>query len=294
MTPPTEGLAQSVHTRLIRHARKSHLHPNLVLVRYGVERFLYRLSRSPHSDRFVLKGALLLQIWLGETARATRDADLLGIGEWSDSFLLSVFKEICRHPVVDDGLVFDPESVRLSDIRETDPYGGRRVNLVGHLGAGRIPIQVDVGIGDAVEPGPEWIDYPPLLEFPSPRLRAYRPETVVAEKLQAMVRLGAANSRMKDFFDIYRLSEAYEFERDRLAEAIRATFARRGTAIPATLPTALTSAFATESKDEQWRAFLNKNEIEPAPGFSEVTAHLAEFFSPVLARARRDDGTPAR
>ncbi len=294
MRDRTEGLAGSVHARLIQHAKRKALDPNLVLTRYGVERFLYRLSMSPYSERFILKGALLLLAWLGETVRPTRDADFLGLGELSDAALLSIFREICRHPVKDDGVGYDPDSVRVSDIREEDPYGGKRVNLLGHLGSGRIRIQVDVGIGDAVEPAPEWMEYPTLLDFPPPIIRAYRPETVVSEKLQAMVHLGTANSRMKDFYDLHLLAETHVFHRDHLAKAIRATFKRRATPIPETAPTAFSTEFVNESKKKQWTAFLGKNGIHGAPDLGEITAHLAEFLMPALAEARKASGTPRK
>lgn len=150
MSDATEGLARSVHTRLIRHAREVGLDPTFVLARYGIERFLYRLSRSPYRDRFVLKGALLLMAWLGETLRPTRDADLLGFGDLSDGVLVSLFQDVCRQTVISDGMTYDSTSVSIRDIREDDDYGGRRITLTGSLGAGRIPIQVDVGIGDVV------------------------------------------------------------------------------------------------------------------------------------------------
>jgi hypothetical protein len=292
MRDQTEGLAGSVHARLIQHAKKRSFDPNLVLTRYGVERFLYRLSMSPHSERFVLKGALLLLAWLGETVRPTRDADLLGLGDLSDAALISIFSEICSYPVKDDGVDFDPDSVQVSDIREEDPYGGKRVNLTGHLGSGRLRIQVDVGIGDAVEPAPEWIEYPVLLDLPPPKLLAYRPETVVSEKLQAMVHLGTANSRMKDFYDLHLLAETHVFYRDQLARAVGATFNRRATPIPETAPTPFSPEFVNESKKKQWAAFLGKNGIHGAPDLGEVTAHLAEFLMPVLEQVRHASGTP--
>ncbi len=285
MRRATARWPRSVHTRLIGLARKRGLDPNLILARYGVERFLCRLSRSDHSERFVLKGALLLLAWVGDTVRPTRDADLLGLGDLSDDALLSIFGEVCRQSVEDDGLVFDPDSIAISDIRGQDRYGGKRVTLMGHLGSGRIRIQVDIGIGDVVEPAAEWMDYPTLLDFPPPRLRAYPPETVVAEKLHAMVVLGAANSRMKDLYDIYLLSETREFQRARLSRAVAATFRRRVTPIPEAAPVALSSEFLNESRVAQWRAFLARNGIEGAPDLEEVIARLAEFLLPILRDA---------
>ena len=169
------GLARSLQVRLARHARAIDADPNLVLARYGTERFLYRLSRSPYAERFVLKGALLLLVWLGETFRPTRDADLLGFGDISGQSVAEIFRQCCTLEVEPDGLVFDPGSVSVAAIRPEDFYGGQRGILRARLGAARIKVQVDVGIGDAVEPPAQWLDYPSLLDLPRPRLRAYRP-----------------------------------------------------------------------------------------------------------------------
>ena len=282
MSDPTEGLARSVHTRLIQHAKRTGLDPTLVLTRYGIERFLYRLSVSPHADRLVLKGALLLAAWLGDSMRPTRDADFLGFGDLSDGALAGLFQEICVQPVESDGMAYDPDSVAVTEIREDDAYGGKRVTLWGALGAGRIRLQMDIGIGDAVEPPPEVLAYPVILDFPGPRLRTYRPETVVAEKLHAMVRLGAVNTRMKDFFDVYVLSETHDFDRDLLTRAVRATFERRGTTWPLSLPLALTSDFTTEGNQRQWGAFLNRSGVAAPQDLSVVIQRLADFLGRVI------------
>lgn len=193
------GLAQSVQARLVRHAKSLNVDPNLVFARYATERLLYRLSRSQYAERFVLKGALLLLVWLGETIRPTRDADLLGFGELDAEALARIFREICDVHVQPDGLSFDAASVRVAAIRPEDAYGGQRVTLRVLLGKTRIRVQVDVGIGDAVTPEPEWLEYPSLLDFPRPRLRAYGPETVIAEKVHAMVVLGTGRLLDKDW-----------------------------------------------------------------------------------------------
>lgn len=290
MRARTTGIAQSVQTRLVRHAKASGMDPNLVLARYAVERFLYRLSRSPHSERFVLKGALLMLAWLGETIRPTRDADLLGFGELSEQSLAGIFTDICAIQVEPDGMHYLPSSVRVAAIRPEDAYGGMRVTLQARLGAARLRVQVDVGIGDAVTPEPVWLDYPGLLDFPRLRMRAYRPETAIAEKLHAMVVLGAANSRMRDFFDVYALSEREGFDGRLLADAVRATFDRRRTAVPAGLPLALTPEFAAmREKRAQWQGFLSKNGLTSAPAdLGQAIERLANFLEPVIAAARRD------
>lgn len=253
MTDETQGLARSVHTRLVRHAHAQGLDPNLVLQRYGLERFLYRLSKSEHAERFVLKGALLLLAWLGETLRPTRDADFLGFGDLSPLELRETITEILAVPVPDDGLAFDPDSVEISDIRGDDDYGGRRVRAWTALGAAQIRLQLDIGIGDATEPPPAWLEYPCLLDFPAPRIRAYRPETVVAEKAHALVVLGAVNSRMRDFFDLHILADG--------------------------------------GKAREWRAFLTRTGIDGPESLADVTPLLKEFLTPVL-RALQSEGDP--
>jgi hypothetical protein len=262
--------------------------PNLVLARFATERFLYRLSCSPHAHRFVLKGALLMLVWLGETIRPTRDADLLGFGEMTGPSLTRIFTEVCNVAVEPDGLALLPSSVRVDPIRSEDTYGGQRATLQARLGSARLRVQVDVGIGDAVSPEPVWLEYPALLDFPRPRLRAYRPETAIAEKLHAMVVLGGANSRMRDFFDLHALAARERFEGNVLAAALRATFDRRRTPVPDALPLALTPAFAAiPGKQAQWQAFLRKSGGLAAPDqLGSVVGAIATFLEPALAAAR--------
>lgn len=253
MNKSNDGLQGSVRTRLLAHARKLKLDYNLVLERYGLERYLYRLSKSPHGDQFVLKGALMMLVWLGETIRPTRDADLLGLGEMDKAALLKIFQEICAIKIEPDGMEYLPDSVIVDDIRKNDPYGGRRIKLKSMLGSANLSLQIDVGIGDAIVPEPVWLDYPSLLNFPKAHLRAYQPETSIAEKLHAIVVLGLPNSRMKDFFDIAVLAERDHFDGATLSMAIKATFERRGTSVPSSTPIGLTLEFAANSaKQQQW------------------------------------------
>lgn len=262
MTSSRDGLARSLQTRLARHAKAIGVDPNLVLTRYAVERFLYRLSRSPYAERFVLKGALLLLVWLGEALRPTRDADLLGFGDLSDATLVGIFKDICNVRVDADGMTYRRDTVRVEPIRAEDDYGGQRVTLQGQMGAARLRVQVDVGIGDVVTPEPEWLEYPSLLDLPPPRLRAYPRETLVAEKLHAMEYLGLRNSRMKDYFDVYALLQEGKIDDAQLARAVAATFARRQTALPEGLLLGLSDDFASDpAKQTQWREFLVKNRL---------------------------------
>jgi hypothetical protein len=282
-----DRLAQSVHARLVRHAKEIRADPNLVLARYASERFLYRLSRSRYADRFVLKGALLLLAWFGESFRPTRDIDLLGHGELSNDSLVAIVREVCEQPVPPDALIYDPGSIRIVTIRPEDAYGGRRVVLRAALGSARLPVQIDIGLGDSVTPAAEWFDYPSLIGSPSPRLRAYPREVVVAEKLHAMVVLGSKNSRMRDFYDVHTLTKRCTFDGGRLASAIRATFHRRRTQIPDALPLALTPAFAeVEGKQRQWEAFLERSGIAVADSLRVVSSEIAVLLGPVMDDAR--------
>ena len=287
MSAQRNGLAQSVQVRLVRHAKEIGVDPNLVLTRYALERFLYRLSRSPYTEQFVLKGALLLLVWLGETLRPTRDADLLGFGELSDDALEQIFREVCAIEVEPDAVTFLPDTVDVQPIREEDAYGGRRVALQARLGPARLSVQVDIGIGDAVTPAPQWLEYPSLLDLPRPRLRAYPRETVIAEKLHAMVLLGLRNSRLKDYFDVHALLREGELDATQLAHAITATFERRRTDIPENLPVGLSDAFCADAGQQaRWRAFLDKNRLE-SPALPELVAELRDRLAPTLEQARR-------
>jgi len=282
------GLAQSVQTRLVRHAKAIDVDPNLILARYATERLLYRLSRSRHAERFVLKGALLLLVWLGETIRPTRDADLLGFGDLDPEALRRTFAEISAMDVEPDGLLFDSDSTRVAAIRPEDAYGGQRITLLARLGPARLRVQVDVGIGDAVVPEPEWLASPSLLDLPRPRLRAYHPETAISEKVHAMVVLGSKNSRMRDFFDVHALAMQESFQGERLAGALRATFERRRTTIAGEPPIALRTAFAeVEGKRAQWAGFVRRNRLSAAPAdLASVIDGIAAFIGPVLTAAR--------
>ncbi len=281
------GLAQSVQARLVQHARKVGVDPNFVLSRYGMERFLYRLSCSPYAEQFVPKGALLLLAWLGETLRPTRDADLLGFGDLSDGTLEGIFRELCAIEVEPDAVTFLAETVDVQPIRNDDLHGGRRVALQARLGPARIAIQVDIGIGDAVTPGPQWLDYPCLLDLPRPRLRAYPRETVVAEKLHAMSLLGMRNSRLKDYFDVHALLREGVLDSDTLARAIVATFNRRRTAVPDELPTGLSEAYLEDAGHRtQWQAFLTRNRLQ-GPTLADVVRSIREGLGPALEQARR-------
>ena len=287
-----KNVAASVRQRLLNRSREAGEDYNLLLARYGNERLLYRLSVSPHAGRFVLKGALLFAAWIGTPHRPTRDLDLLGRGDPSPDALAGVFRELCDLPVDrDDGLRLDARGVVAREIREGHEYDGVRVTLPSLLGNARVPLQVDVGFGDAITPGPVTLTYPTLLpDSPPPVLAAYPPETVVAEKLQAMVDLGLANTRMKDFYDAWLLLRDFDLDDAVLAEAVRATFARRGTPLPPEVPTALTAAFADDgAKRRQWDAFVRRAGLATGcPDLPGVVATLRGRLLPLLRRASQE------
>lgn len=276
------NMAASVRQRLINLSRERGEEYQLVLTRYGLERLLYRLAQSPHAEQFVLKGAALFQLWTGQPHRSTRDLDLLGQGEPSTDRLRQLFQDVCSLTVDDDGLTFLTDAIQAEQIKEDDEYQEIRLRIEARLGNARIPLQIDIGFGDAITPGPQAVTYPTLLDFPAPQLNAYPRETVVAEKFQAMVQLGMANSRMKDFYDVWTLARQFEFEGTALCAAIRATSQRRQTELPATTPLALTPEFSTDrNKAIQWSAFLRKGRlIESPPPLEEVVALLASFLMP--------------
>jgi hypothetical protein len=258
----TRDRAASVRARLLNVAKATGTDFNLVLVRFALERLLFRLSTSAHSDRFVLKGALLFTLWYDLPHRATRDADLLGFGPSDTGSMASVFRDIAS-VAVDDGIVFDPASVRVGVIRKDAGYGGVRVTLNGKLANARCVAQVDVGFGDAVTPGPTDAVYPVLLDdLPAPRLRTYPVYTVVAEKLHAIVVLGMVNSRLKDYLDLVVIMEREALDEPTLALAIAATFQRRGTALPNAPPVGLSDEFALDpTRIALWQSLLKKNDI---------------------------------
>jgi hypothetical protein len=247
-----------------------------------IERLLYRLSRSEHQREFVLKGAMLFRLWGDQPYRPTRDLDLLGQGDGSTERLIQVFQSVCGLAVEDDGLTFDPATVSAERIREDQEYEGVRVGCRVWLGQARIDLQIDIGFGDAVTPRASRAQYPTILEFPAPVVAVYPRETVVAEKCQAMVALGIANSRMKDFFDLWVLAHNFPFAGPLLGRAIRATFRRRKTSLPAAPPLALTAEFATDAaKVKQWQAFITKGKLDKVGTTLEQTcAFLHGFLMP--------------
>lgn len=269
-----KNVAASIRARLLNRARTEEIDFNLMLTRYALERLLYRISISAWSDQFLLKGALLFDLWFDQPQRPTRDIDLLGFGPAELDHLVNTFRQICAQ-ICADGIVFDPASVRAAEIRKESHYDGIRITLIGVLDNARCAVQVDIGYGDAVTPAPESVLFPGLLDdLPRPSLRAYPIYTVVAEKYQAMVTLGIANTRMKDYFDLWILAGHAEFDSKVLTQAIAATFRRRNTPVPVIAPFGMSTAFAADPiKQQQWNAFLSKNKLV-APDLTEVISCL--------------------
>jgi len=285
---PRKNVGASVRARLLERSRAERADFQVLLTRYALERLLYRLSQSAYRDRFILKGAMLFVTWVEAPFRPTRDLDFLGYGENSPETIRDVFRAICTQPVEDDGVVFDFDRLEATPIREDVEHGGVRVRTHARIAGARIPIQVDVGFGDAITPGPVEIEYPALLDAPAPHLRAYPVETVVAEKFQALVSLGMANSRLKDFYDLWSIAQTFELERASLATAVRQTFARRETALPLEKPTGFSEAYA-ETWDGQWRAFLTRERMAAAPAqLATVIADLERFLLPLTEDAEGD------
>jgi predicted nucleotidyltransferase component of viral defense system len=285
MRKPIKNIGASVRGRLLNLAKERNQPFDLLLTRYTLERFLYRLSLSKHRDRFVLKGAMLLTSTMDDPHRPTRDLDLLGFGDPNPTGMIDIFREICAVDI-NDAVAFDIPGISVDRIRDEMEYGGLRIKTTADVDGAKVRVLIDIGFGDATEPGLVEIDLPVLLEQPTPHLRAYPYETVIAEKFQAMLALGRANSRMKDFYDIWVLSRSHTFEEDRLARAIAATFERRKTEIPIDIPDALTPAFAADpAKQRQWAAFIRDVAINPG-SLAEVNEQLAAFLMPRANNAR--------
>ncbi len=290
---PQKNLPASVRQRLLNLSRKRGEDFNFTLTRYANERLLYRLGCSPYRGQFVLKGAALFQVWSASLYRPTRDIDLLGFGDSTAARIESVFRELCVLEVEPDGLRLLPDSVRAEEIRGQPEYGGIRVRLMADLDGAQIALQVDIGFGDAVTPGIEEADFPTLLEFPAPHLRIYPRETVVAEKFEAMVRLGIVNTRMKDFYDVWQIARIFSFDGASLSRAIAATFERRATPVPDAAPVALSAEFV-EERANQWFAFLGRSSASGSPDLSDVVDLLARFLLPPSAAAAAGEPFPLR
>ncbi len=287
MADRPKNMAASVRQRLLNLARAESRVFDVVLVTYGLERLLYRLSVSKHRNDFILKGGMLVTLWTDDENRVTRDVDLLGHGKSTEDHLKGVFAEILSIEA-DDGLVFDSDALAASPIREDQEYGGIRLKTTAHIGNTRIPITVDIGFGDVIADQVHTIDYPSLLDLPTANVRAYPPATVIAEKFQAIVDLGLANGRMKDYYDLWAIPNAKAIEPTQLDAAIHATFGRRGTDIPGMRPVGLSSEFVNDAqKAAQWAAYAASIDLDGL-SLDDVVETIWSYIGPACGRLRAD------
>ena len=288
MKPPRQvDMAASVRARLLTRAKERGEDFQLTLVRYAIERFLYRLGQSAHRDAFVLKGAMLFALWSKEPFRATGDLDLLGLGSAGERRVKSMIADLAVMNVEPDGVSFDASQLRVEEMHAQDEYKGVRLSFLARIGNVRIPMKVDVGFGDVITPAPVDLDYPGMLDLPVANVRAYPVETVIAEKFQAMVELGIRNSRMKDFFDLWAIALTMEVDGSNLAEAIKSTFVRRETELPLMRPLAFTPDFVEDtSKQAQWSAFVRRMTTTLTPvSLKESVEVVADLVMPAATGA---------
>ncbi len=290
------NVGASVRARLLKVSKERHEDFTLMLMNYAAERFLYRLSQSPRRNEFVLKGAMLFAVRIGEPYRPTRDLDLLGTGEPSEEAIAAAIRDIVATVTDDDGISFDVGTLRVDPIRDDKRYGGMRAIMQAHLSEARIHVQIDIGFGDAITPTALDLEFPTLLvNMPAPNVLAYPTETIVAEKVEAMVDLGRANSRMKDFTDLAMAARRVAFNGADLVAAIRATFHRRQTTLPDGEIVALTEAFTADERAlANWRAFAGRNQLSGFESLAQVVAELRPFLLPPLAYARSGESFTAR
>lgn len=279
-----KNITASILQRLKNYSETRKEDRGLTLTNYAIERLLYRLSISEYAEQFVLKGAQLFRIWSDVPYRPTRDVDLLRFGSPDIEVLEDIFRDICNITTnVEDGILYLAETVKAEVIREENEYDGVRIKLEFRIGRTGQYLQVDIGFGDSVNPPAMEIQFPSMLEMPSPNLRAYCRDTAVSEKVEAMVKLGYANSRMKDFYDVYKLSKEFDFDGTILKNAIQLTFEKRKTSIPNEPPLSFTSEFSEDSvKQTQWNAFLRKNSLESIP-FTQVVKRIKAFVMPMFS-----------
>ena len=282
MTKAVKNHPASMRARLDQVAKAENRPFAEVLQFYAMERFLYRLSRLKEGASFVLKGGIMFRVWDASVPRPTRDIDLLGNLPADGAEVTKIIAAACRISFAEDGMVFDADSITTTTIKEDADYEGIRVTFRGLLGTARTPLQIDIGFGDIVVPQPVEIEYPVVLEFPPPTLRAYTRESVIAEKFHAMVLLGSVNSRMKDFYDVWFLSQRFDFAGAILSEAIAKTFARRKTALEAS-PVAFESRFSKDAqKHRQWDAFRRKGQLTAPESFEDVVTAVKKFLEPMI------------
>lgn len=284
MAKNIKNIAASVHQRLLNKAKKSSRPFNELLQHFAIERFIYRLSKSPHVEKFILKGALMFSIWSGPASRPTMDIDLLGIIDNNLKSIISTMKNVCRMDVEPDGMSFHAETLIATRIMKDTEYEGVRIYIQGGLNNALVSLQVDIGFGDVIVPNPSKVIYPVLLDFPAPELKGYTMESTIAEKFQSMVKLGILNSRMKDFYDIWMLSRMFDFRGEILTKAVKKTFENRNTLITVN-PTVFNPSFKNDkNKKVQWQGFIKKANLSNSPSnFDDVVATIQVFLEPVVA-----------
>ena len=276
-----KNISASVRARLLNRSREDNRSFKELLQYYGMERFLYRLSVSEYESHYILKGALMLRAWNSPEFRPTMDIDMLGRTRNDEANIISQIRTVMSVEVEPDGLTFDPASIQSERITEDADYDGIRIRFRGALGTARINMQIDIGFGDIVYPGPERAELPCMLDAPAPSLLCYSRESAIAEKFEAMVSLGELNSRMKDFYDIWLLSRQFAFEFNRLAEAIKLTFQQRDTKLNEPID-AFSKAFVT-SRQPLWSAFRRRlNQVHLPESFAEITAEVEAFIEPIV------------
>ncbi len=288
MKKPLKNIAASVKQRLLNHATETGRPFADLFHYYAMERFLYRLGESEHRSKVVLKGALMFVVWNVPRSRSTRDIDLLGQLENSVDHLIQVAKDVCEIIVEPDGLIFDPNSVKGKSIMAKGEYLGIRLNLTGFLAMARVPIQIDIGFGDLIFPKPTEIEYPSLLGFPSPHLKGYPRETVVAEKLHATVKHGLLNTRMKDFYDLALMADQFDFDGGVLEKAITKTFSSRGTVLSQDIAAFSKDFLEAPVKNVQWNAFIKKSRIEGVPEFAVIMRRVKDFILPIITAMKEE------
>ena len=292
MTKKVINLPESIKGRLLQKSKTLGMNFNEILQRYAMERFLYRLGISRYKEDYILKGALLFHVWSDQQHRSTRDIDFLGHGDPSLEHVEAVIKTICQQALpeeIGDGLIFDETTVKGILIKEDQEYEGVRIKFVAQLGKIPIPMLVDVGFGDAVSEQIQKETFPVYLDFPAPQIKIYPKETVIAEKLQAMVALDMSNSRLKDFYDIWFLSQTNDFDGEKLGQAIEGTFKRRQTPIPKDTPTALTPKFSQDvNKENQWMSFAKKQHLGADLTLDKIVKQLSQFLMPLLDALKRE------
>jgi predicted nucleotidyltransferase component of viral defense system len=276
-----KNIPASIKARLLNISKERKENFVLTLNRYSTERLLYRIGISDYKDNFILKGARLLSVYFHDVYRPTKDIDLLGTDNFNLDRMKMIIQAICRIQCPEDGIYFDPKTVSLEDIQEQNAYHGMRVKLIGYLENTKLPLQVDIDFGDAVFPKSKIIQVPTMLNMPSPSIFAYPIESIIAEKLEILISLGIANSRLKDYYDLYMVFGEYELRAKNILKSVKATFGQRKTAIPSELPPALTRDFySNQSKKRQWTSFLKRinTDLELEP----VVSRIAIFFTPFL------------